>query len=59
MSVVLKDFVCKKTKRLFKAGELYNGDRTEELQKLGYVSVDEGTQESTKPRKRIKRDDSG
>lgn len=37
MSKVLKDFKCKVTKTFYAAGEEYKGDRTEELQKLGYV----------------------
>ena len=57
---VLKDFKCKVTKRIYRKGETYDGDRTEELVRLGYVSVEEGEgpEPAEKPRKR-KRDDSG
>jgi hypothetical protein len=37
MNTVLKDFVCKETMKLHKAGSTYVGDRLEELQELGYV----------------------
>jgi len=59
---VLKDFRCKVTKRVYRAGDEYDGNRTEELQNLGYVSVEEGEgpEPAEKPaRKRAKRDDSG
>ena len=39
MTKVLKDFRCKITKRIYRMGETYDGDRVEELQKLGYVAV--------------------
>lgn len=41
MSKVLKDFKCKVTKRVYRAGDQYDGDRVEELLKLGYVAADE------------------
>ena len=41
MNTVLKDFVCKDTKKLFKAGTTYKGDRLEELQELGYVGEED------------------
>jgi len=60
---VLKDFRCKVTKRVYRSGEEYDGDRTEELQNLGFVEADEdaaGDDPAEKPaRKRAKRDDSG
>jgi hypothetical protein len=60
---VLKDFRCKVTKRVYRSGEEYDGDRTEELQNLGFVEADEGAagdDPAEKPaRKRAKRDDSG
>ncbi len=43
MAKVLKDFRCKVTKRVYRAGDEYDGDRTEELQALGYVEVGENT----------------
>jgi hypothetical protein len=61
MAKVLKDFRCKVTKRTYRAGDEYDGDRAEELQALGYVAADEGAgiEPTEKPRKRTKRDDSG
>ncbi|CAM3744069.1 hypothetical protein COLU111180_06255 [Cohnella lubricantis] len=38
MAVVLKDFKCKVTKKLFRSGDAYEGDRAEELAALGYVA---------------------
>ena len=40
MSKVLKGFKCKNTKQVFLAGEVYDGDRLEELQELGYVALE-------------------
>lgn len=37
MAKVLKAFKCKVTKRVYRVGEQYDGDRLEELQELGYV----------------------
>lgn len=54
---VLKDFRCKVAKRVYRAGDEYDGDRTEELQSLGYVVVEEGGNEPEKPKR--KRKDSG
>jgi len=65
VTVVLKDFKCKVTKRIYRAGETYDGDRVEELHTLGYVDAgetDDGAapEPAEKPtRKRAKRDDSG
>lgn len=42
MGIVLKDFQCKETKKVYRAGETYEGNRLEELQELGYVSAEEG-----------------
>ncbi|MED4783447.1 hypothetical protein [Brevibacillus choshinensis] len=39
MSTVLKDFICKVTRRLWHTGEEYEGNRLEELQQLGYVDA--------------------
>jgi hypothetical protein len=44
MSIVLKDFKCKVTKKFYKAGQEYDGDRTEELQELGYVQDSESVE---------------
>lgn len=41
MAKVLKDFKCKVTKRVYRAGDQYDGDRAEELQALGYVAAGE------------------
>lgn len=38
MSKVLKDFMCKVTNVIYRAGEEYEGKRQKELQELGYVS---------------------
>jgi len=57
MSKVLKDFKCKVTKRVYRAGDEYDGDRTEELQSLGYVAVEEGGDKPEKPKRKPK--DSG
>lgn len=54
---VLKDFRCKITKRVYHAGDEYDGNRAEELQKLGYVAADEGGGEPEKPKR--KRKDNG
>jgi len=58
---VLKDFKCKVTKRIYRKGETYDGDRTEELVRLGYVAADEGAgnEPAEKPARKRKRDDSG
>ena len=39
MSIVIKSFKCKETKKAYKAGTVYAGDRLEELQRLGYVAT--------------------
>lgn len=57
MVKVLKDFRCKVTKRVYRDGDEYDGDRTEELQSLGYVAVEEGGDKPEKPKR--KRKDSG
>jgi hypothetical protein len=57
MAKALKDFRCKVTKRVYRAGDEYDGDRTEELSRLGYVTVEEGGGEPEKPKR--KRKDSG
>lgn len=58
MAEVLKDFKCKVTKRTYRVGDVYDGDRVEELQALGYVADEEGrTSEPEKPKR--KRKDSG
>lgn len=36
--IVLKDFKCKETKKVYRKGSRYTGKRLEELQVLGYVS---------------------
>ncbi|WP_419877732.1 hypothetical protein [Brevibacillus centrosporus] len=41
MSTVSKDFVCKVTGQLYEAGDQYDGERTKELQRLGYVESEE------------------
>ena len=60
MARVLKDFRCKVTKRIYRKGETYDGDRTEELVRLGYVAADEGAdnEPAEKPVRKRKRDDS-
>jgi hypothetical protein len=40
MDIVLINFKCKETKKVFMAGEPYEGDRLEELQELGYVATE-------------------
>ncbi|ABJ09620.1 hypothetical protein [Bacillus phage 1] len=45
MAKVLKDFKCKVTKRIYHAGDEYDGDRLEELQKLGYVAASKNPSE--------------
>lgn len=61
MAKVLKDFRCKVTKRIYRAGDEYDGNRTEELVRLGYVAADEGAgnEPAEKPARKRKRDDSG
>ncbi|MBO8164696.1 MAG: hypothetical protein H0Z34_13425 [Brevibacillus sp.] len=59
MAKVLKDFRCKVTKRLFRAGDQYDGDRLEELQALGYVAAEEAGDQAPKPKKQAKKSDSG
>lgn len=56
MPKVLKAFRCKVTKRVYSAGDEYNGDRAEELQRLGYVAVEEGETNSEKPNRKRKND---
>lgn len=59
MAKVLKDFRCKVTKRVYRAGEIYGGDRAEELQNLGYVEIEEGESKTKKTKKpKQKRKDS-
>lgn len=41
MPKVLKDFKCKLTKQVYRAGDIYDGERTEELSELGYVAEDD------------------
>lgn len=41
MATVTKDFKCKVTKKIYRAGQPYEGDRLEELQRLGFVEVSE------------------
>jgi len=52
MSKVLKDFKCKVTKRVYRAGDQYDGDRVEELARLGYVMDDKTGGEEGKPAKK-------
>jgi len=67
MAKVLKDFRCKVTKHVYRTGDEYDGDRAEELARLGYVAVDKTGGEEGKPAKKPaekpvrkrKRDDSG
>ena len=61
MAKVLKDFRCKVTKHVYRTGDEYDGDRTEELVRLGYVAADEGAdnEPAEKPVRKRKRDDSG
>jgi len=59
MAKVLKDFRCKVTKSIYRKGETYDGDRTEELVRLGYVSVEEGEGPEPAEKPVRKRDDSG
>lgn len=54
MAKVLKDFRCKVTKRVYRAGEIYGGDRAEELQNLGYVEIEEGESKTKKPKQKRK-----
>jgi hypothetical protein len=55
VAVVLKDFKCKVTKRTYRFGDVYDGDRVEELQALGYVADEEGrTSEPEKPKRKRK-----
>lgn len=50
MAKVLKTFVDKLTKRLYSAGDTYEGDRTEYLQELGFVegAAEKGLEDMTK-----------
>ncbi|EJL44022.1 hypothetical protein PMI08_02140 [Brevibacillus sp. CF112] len=59
MTKVLKDFRCKVTKQLFRTGDKYDGERTEELQALGYVSEEptDGEGEKKSERKSAKKND--
>ncbi|MDQ0340265.1 hypothetical protein J2S00_003070 [Caldalkalibacillus uzonensis] len=41
MNKVLKTFRCKVTKKIYRAGSVYDGERAEELQALGFVEVHE------------------
>lgn len=41
MGTAIKDFQCKVSKKIYRAGDTYDGDRQEELQELGYVSKEE------------------
>jgi hypothetical protein len=41
MAKVLKPFKCKVTKKIFRKGATYSGERAEELEELGYVEIDE------------------
>lgn len=64
MAKVLKDFRCKVTKRTYRAGEEYDGDRAEELHALGYVNAGEtdggaAAEPAEKLVRKRKRDDSG
>jgi ADP-ribose pyrophosphatase YjhB (NUDIX family) len=47
MALVLKDFKCKATKKVYRAGDEYTGERLEELQNIGYV---EGSDEDQWPK---------
>jgi hypothetical protein len=64
MAKVLKDFRCKVTKRVYRTGDEYDGDRAEELHALGYVNAGEtdggaAAEPAEKPVRKRKRDDSG
>lgn len=50
MAKVLKDFRCKITKRIYRTGDEYDGDRTDELAKLGYAAAEQ----SNKPKRKRK-----
>lgn len=60
MPKVLKDFRCKVTKRVYRAGETYDGNRAEELARLGYVADEIGgaPEQPEKPARKRKHDDS-
>lgn len=46
MSIVLKDFQCKTTKKIYRAGEAYDGKREKELKQLGYVGDEDSSDDS-------------
>lgn len=38
MYIALKDFRCKVTKKVFRAGKEYTGDRADELEEAGFIA---------------------
>lgn len=48
MTKVLKTFKDKITNEIFKAGQIYEGDRAEELAELGFVEGDKAKKTKTK-----------
>lgn len=48
MGKAIKDFKCKVTKKIYRTGSTYDGDRLEELQQLGYVTAPESEDQEDK-----------
>lgn len=47
-----KDFKCRITQRIFRKGQLYEGDREAELDELGYLEKDEDDDSDIWPKHR-------